>query len=340
MSENNQKTTSLTLPHDVEPEAICGEKSCHMKHIMGKSNVQIQVNGRDIIITGDTNAKRRKTKAIINGLVTTNRNGGMINNDLIDKLMVPQASDAAANNNANGASDTFGKAAAGIKPVSARNAAQAAYFESLENKTLVFGVGPAGTGKTYLAVAAAVSAFKAKKVDKIILCRPAVESGERLGFLPGDMTQKIDPYLRPLYDALDELLGIKAVKEMLESRKIEIAPLAFMRGRTLNKSFVILDEAQNATDEQTKMFLTRIGIGSKAVLSGDITQIDLVPKSNSGLEKAMRAAKDSPLVAIHHFTSKDIVRAPIVQDIIQGYERIEEERRNNVQAPANKPEIN
>jgi phosphate starvation-inducible PhoH-like protein len=204
--------------------------------------------------------------------------------------------------------------------VRARGANQTEYLANVRNHDLTFGIGPAGTGKTYLAVACAVEALQTDKVRRIILVRPAVEAGERLGFLPGDLSQKVDPYLRPMYDALYEMMGFERVAKMLERNVIEVAPLAFMRGRSLNDSFVILDEAQNTTNEQMKMFLTRIGFGSKAVVTGDITQVDLPNAKQSGLRTVIDILRGVRGIAFTMFTSKDVVRHPLVQRIVQAYE--------------------
>ena len=206
------------------------------------------------------------------------------------------------------------------KTVEPRTEAQKDYVRSLFANELAFGIGPAGTGKTYLAVASAVDAFERDLVERIILTRPAVEAGERLGFLPGDLTQKIDPYLRPLYDALYDLMGAERVAKLYEKRAIEIAPLAFMRGRTLNHAFVILDEAQNTTPEQMKMFLTRIGIGARAVVTGDVTQIDLPKGQKSGLKEALDVLHDVRGIAFTHFRKEDVVRHPLVARIVEAYE--------------------
>jgi phosphate starvation-inducible PhoH-like protein len=202
-----------------------------------------------------------------------------------------------------------------------RTPRQVAYLKAIQEHDITFGIGPAGTGKTYLAVASAVDAFERDLVERIILTRPAVEAGERLGFLPGDLTQKIDPYLRPLYDALYDLMGADRVAKLYEKRAIEIAPLAFMRGRTLNHAFVILDEAQNTTPEQMKMFLTRIGIGAKAVVTGDITQIDLPKGHKSGLKEAMDVLDNVRGLAFTHFKKEDVVRHPLVARIVEAYEK-------------------
>lgn len=202
-----------------------------------------------------------------------------------------------------------------------RTPRQVDYLKAIQEYDITFGVGPAGTGKTYLAVASAVDAFERDLVQRIILTRPAVEAGERLGFLPGDLTQKIDPYLRPLYDALYDLMGADRVAKLYEKRAIEIAPLAFMRGRTLNHAFVILDEAQNTTPEQMKMFLTRIGIGAKAVITGDVTQIDLPKGHTSGLKEAIEVLRDVRGIAFTQFKKEDVVRHPLVARIVDAYEK-------------------
>ena len=207
------------------------------------------------------------------------------------------------------------------KPVKPKTLGQKQYVEAIRNNTITIGVGPAGTGKTYLAVAQAVNAFRAKQVNRIILTRPAVEAGEKLGFLPGDLQQKVDPYLRPLYDALFDMLGAENFQKCQERGDIEVAPLAYMRGRTLDDSFIILDEAQNTTCEQMKMFLTRLGFNSEAVVTGDITQIDLPDGKRSGLKDAIRILKNIEDIAIVKLTGRDVVRHRLVQEIIKAYER-------------------
>ncbi len=213
------------------------------------------------------------------------------------------------------------------RPVKPKTLGQKKYVEAIDKNTVTIGVGPAGTGKTYLAVAMAVKAFKAKKISRIILTRPAVEAGEKLGFLPGDLQQKIDPYLRPLYDALFDMLGSENFQKFQERGDIEVAPLAYMRGRTLDDSFIILDEAQNTTSEQMKMFLTRLGFNSKAVVTGDITQIDLPDGKKSGLKEAVKILKNVDDIAITRFNEKDVVRHRIVQNIIKAYAKYEENKK-------------
>ena len=206
------------------------------------------------------------------------------------------------------------------RPVRPKTLGQKEYLKAIQTHPITFGVGPAGTGKTYLAVAMAVKAFKSKDVERIILTRPAVEAGEKLGFLPGDLQQKVDPYLRPLYDGLFDMLGAETYERLVEKQIIEVAPLAYMRGRTLDDSFIILDEAQNTTPEQMKMFLTRMGVGSKVVVTGDVTQIDLPDRTRSGLVDALQILKNVDGIAQCYFTEKDVVRHRLVQEIIKAYE--------------------
>ena len=212
------------------------------------------------------------------------------------------------------------------KPVKPKTLGQKRYCTAIREHTITIGVGPAGTGKTYLAVAMAVTAFRAQEVNRIILTRPAVEAGEKLGFLPGDLQQKVDPYLRPLYDALFDMLGAETYQKYVERGNNEVAPLAYMRGRTLDDSFIILDEAQNTTQEQMKMFLTRLGFGSKMVITGDVTQIDLPDGRKSGLKEVMRILRDIDDIAQVRFDGRDVVRHRLVQDIIKAYEKVEERR--------------
>ncbi|MGM9593642.1 MAG: PhoH family protein [Candidatus Onthomonas sp.] len=222
------------------------------------------------------------------------------------------------------------------RPVKAKTVGQTRYVQAIQKNTITLGIGPAGTGKTYLAVAAAVAAFRAKEVNRIILTRPAVEAGERLGFLPGDLQSKVDPYLRPLYDALFEMLGAETYEKYLERGNIEVAPLAYMRGRTLDDSFIILDEAQNTSKEQMKMFLTRMGFGSKIVITGDVTQIDLPGDKVSGLKEAMRVLKGVEDIAICRLTGSDVVRHVLVQRIIQAYEADEQRQEKRKKGGADR----
>jgi len=222
------------------------------------------------------------------------------------------------------------------RPIKPKTLGQKKYADKIKDNTIVFGVGPAGTGKTYLAMAEAITAFKNNDISRIILTRPAIEAGENLGFLPGDMQQKVDPYLRPLYDALYEIMGFDQFQKNVEKGAIEVAPLAYMRGRTLDNSFIVLDEAQNTTPEQMKMFLTRIGFGSKAVITGDITQIDLPGGKRSGLIEATKILHGIEGIEIVTLTNKDVVRHPLVQKIISAYESYEQKKEKNQKTPKQK----
>ena len=215
------------------------------------------------------------------------------------------------------------------RPVRPKTLGQREYLQAIKQNAITFGVGPAGTGKTYLAIAMAVKAFKSKEVSRIILTRPAVEAGEKLGFLPGDLQNKVDPYLRPLYDGLFDMLGAESFQKLLEKQTIELAPLAYMRGRTLDDAFIILDEAQNTSREQMKMFLTRMGTGSKVVVTGDVTQIDLPDRSRSGLLDALNVLKNVEGIARVYFTEKDVVRHRLVQEIVKAYDRAARQHRNS-----------
>lgn len=286
--------------------------------IQREYNVVILGRGEDIKITGDEEGVFNAAEAI-KGLITLLGKGEQINEQTIRYVfsLVREGRQYELQNMTDGGIcvTISGKV---VKP---KTLGQKRYVDSIRKNTIVLGVGPAGTGKTYLAVAMAVKAFKAHEVEKIILTRPAVEAGEKLGFLPGDLQNKVDPYLRPLYDALFEMLGPESFARQQERGCIEVAPLAYMRGRTLDDAFIILDEAQNTTHEQMKMFLTRLGFNSKIVITGDITQIDLPDQRKSGLLQAMNILKDIDGIAINRFSDKDVVRHKLVQDIILAYEK-------------------
>ncbi len=297
---------------------IFGSFDINQKIIEKACEVSIFFRDSGLLVKGD-DANVDKAVRTINSLISLARKGEEINEVKIYYCidMVSQ-----------GDEQTFTKLADDIicitskgKPIKPKTIGQKSYHKLMESKTITFGVGPAGTGKTYLAVAMAVKAFKSGSVQRIILTRPAVEAGEKLGFLPGDLQQKVDPYLRPLYDALFDMLGSETYLKLLEKGSIEVAPLAYMRGRTLDDSYIILDEAQNTTPEQMKMFLTRLGFNSKMVITGDITQIDLPDGKKSGLKEATRILRNIDDIGIQRFSEKDVVRHKLVQDIVKAYEK-------------------
>ena len=291
----------------------------NIKRIEKRYDVAITSHGSQIKIKGEVD-NVISAKRTVDGLITMINKGEQITDQNIDYVasLVEDGEDSKIEDITD--ADCICITSKG-KPVKPKTLGQKQYIEAIKNNTITIGVGPAGTGKTYLAVALAVNAFRAKQVNRIILTRPAVEAGERLGFLPGDLQQKIDPYLRPLYDALFDMLGAENFQKCQERGDIEVAPLAYMRGRTLDDSFIILDEAQNTTCEQMKMFLTRLGFNSKAVVTGDITQIDLPDGKKSGLRDAVRILKNIDDIAISRLTGKDVVRHRLVQEIIKAYER-------------------
>ena len=286
--------------------------------------VSIISRGSDLKIVGDAENVSFAVRAV-NALLTLINKGETLSDQNV-RYAIGLVKEGNDDKLAKMATDTVCITAKG-KPIKAKTIGQKKYCEAINKNTITFGVGPAGTGKTYLAVALAVTAFRAKQVDKIILTRPAVEAGEKLGFLPGDLQSKVDPYLRPLYDALFDMLGAENFQKYQERGSIEVAPLAYMRGRTLDDSFIILDEAQNTTPEQMKMFLTRLGFNSKMVVTGDITQIDLPAGKKSGLTKVMRILKNVDDIEICKFTQKDVVRHRLVQEIIKAYEKYENDER-------------
>ena len=300
---------------------LCGQFDEHLKQIEARIGVEIFCRGNLFTIQGPQRAARATRRLLIN-LYDLAEND-VLTPDLINLHL--QDSGIAELGELTGEVDPGDDVAIKTRrgTVRGRGPNQKSYLKNISRHAINFGVGPAGTGKTYLAVACAVDALQDDRVQRIVLVRPAVEAGERLGFLPGDMAQKVDPYLRPLYDALYEMLGFERVSTLIERNVIEVAPLAFMRGRTLNDSFVICDEAQNTTREQMKMFLTRIGFGSTAVVTGDITQIDLPRKSDSGLKHALRILSEVKGVSVSYFSPRDVVRHPMVQQIVEAYEREE-----------------
>lgn len=304
--------------------SLFGNFDENIKEIEKKYSVTITSHDSEIKVKGDAEKVAAAVRTI-ECLITMINKGEQISRQNVD-----YAASLVADNEENQIEGLFNGDCVCItssgKPVKAKTLGQRRYIDAIKNNTITIGVGPAGTGKTYLAVAAAVAAFRAKLVNRIILTRPAVEAGERLGFLPGDLQQKIDPYLRPLYDALFDMLGAENFQKYVERGDIEVAPLAYMRGRTLDDSFIILDEAQNTTSEQMKMFLTRLGFNSKAVVTGDITQIDLPDGKKSGLKDAVRILKGIDDIAICRLSEKDVVRHRLVQEIIKAYERSAEKK--------------
>lgn len=296
----------------------------NIKLIEKELQVSVIIRGSEMKIQGDEENADRARRVITNLLYMINK-GEALNEQNI-RYVISLVKDGNDDKLSTMSSDVVCISAKG-KPIKAKTLGQKKYLEAIKNNTVVIGVGPAGTGKTYLAVAMAVAAFRAKEVNRIILTRPAVEAGEKLGFLPGDLQQKVDPYLRPLYDALFDMLGPENFQKYQERGNIEVAPLAYMRGRTLDDSFIILDEAQNTTPEQMKMFLTRLGFGSKIVVTGDITQIDLPDGKKSGLVEVIKILKNLDDIQTVKFSEKDVVRHKLVQDIIKAYEKYEEVKR-------------
>ena len=290
----------------------------NIKELQKEYGVTILSRGTDIKVSGDAEGVYNACKAI-DALLSLVEKGEVINDQRV-RYVMDLVRDGSSEQVAKIAGEVICITAKG-RPLKPKTLGQKKYVESIRTNTVTLGIGPAGTGKTYLAVAMAVQAFKAHEINRIILTRPAVEAGEKLGFLPGDLQNKVDPYLRPLYDALFDMLGAETFQKYQEKGNIEVAPLAYMRGRTLDDSFIILDEAQNTTPEQMKMFLTRLGFNSKAVITGDITQIDLPDSKKSGLIEAQRVLREVEDIAIVTFTEKDVVRHKIVQDIIKAYER-------------------
>ena len=306
----------ITVP-EAAAATLFGAYDENLKHFESVLKVRIRTQGHELVVDGD-NGGADKLEQVVRQLSSLMREGFKVSNADVKTAAELVARDASVD-----LQEHFQKGSlspGGKRRVAPKTINQRRYLEAIEGNDIVFGVGPAGTGKTYLAMAQAVSYLVNKKVSRIILARPAVEAGEKLGFLPGDLTEKVNPYLRPLYDALYDMLDVERVQRFLERGTIEIAPIAFMRGRTLNDSFVILDEAQNTTSEQMKMFLTRLGFGSKAVITGDITQIDLPTGRPSGLVEAIRVVGDIEGISFVHFDDQDVVRHKLVQQIVKAYE--------------------
>src|ERR1051325_2327491 len=316
MGDNPPVLKKVTLPEE-GIRALFGPYDENIKYLENLIGVRVTLRGSDLMIEGNE-ADVQVVEKVLEDFADLFEEGRRMSNDELKSAFKQIAEDRAYT-----LRDYFTRTRlnpTGKKQVTARSANQRRYIEAIEKNDIVFGIGVAGTGKTYLAVAMAVQALMQKRVNRIVLARPAVEAGEKLGFLPGDLQDKVDPYLRPLYDALFDLVDYERVTKLLEKRVIEVAPLAFMRGRTLGDSFIILDEAQNTTSEQMKMFLTRIGFGSKAVITGDVTQVDLPTGTRSGLIEEERILSQLEGIEFVYFTDKDVVRHKLVQMIIRAYE--------------------
>ena len=309
---------TITMNGTEQLRAVFGEFDRNINLIQKAFSVTIFARGGEVKITGDDEISVAKAEKAVKTLCESFTRGEAIEEQTV-RYAIAMVNDGAENEIASISGDCVCVSYSG-KPIKPKTVGQKKYCDMIRKNTITFGVGPAGTGKTYLAVALAVTAFKQKQVQRIILTRPAVEAGEKLGFLPGDLQNKVDPYLRPLYDALFEMFGQEAFARLSEHGAIEVAPLAYMRGRTLDDSFIILDEAQNTTREQMKMFLTRLGFNSKMVITGDITQIDLPEAKKSGLIEALKVLRNVEDIAQNRFTEKDVVRHKLVQDIVRAYD--------------------
>ena len=324
---------SINIERMEEAVSLFGALDENIRRVEREFDVTIVSRDGELKITGDGEKVRWGVQAV-QGLLTLSGRGEELNEQTVRYVLSLVRAGRPEE------IESFGRdvlcVTAKGKPVKAKTVGQTRYVQAIQKNTITLGIGPAGTGKTYLAVAAAVAAFRAKEVNRIILTRPAVEAGERLGFLPGDLQSKVDPYLRPLYDALFEMLGAETYEKYLERGNIEVAPLAYMRGRTLDDSFIILDEAQNTSKEQMKMFLTRMGFGSKIVITGDVTQIDLPGDKVSGLKEAMRVLKGVEDIAICRLTGSDVVRHVLVQRIIQAYEADEQRQEKRKKGGADR----
>lgn len=326
--------TEMTLNVPVEHMAnVFGQFDSYIKKIERALNVTIVIRDGTMKFLGE-DANIKSAANVFSKLIELSRRGNAIteqNVDYILSLCETSEEDAVLEIDRENICHTI----AG-KPVKPKTLGQQNYVKEIRDKMIVFGIGPAGTGKTYLAMAMAITAFKNEEVGRIILTRPAIEAGEKLGFLPGDLQSKIDPYLRPLYDALYQIMGAESFQRNMEKGLIEVAPLAYMRGRTLDNAFIILDEAQNTTPAQMKMFLTRIGFGSKVVITGDTTQKDLAPGTKSGLDVALRVLRKVDEIAICKLTSNDVVRHPLVQKIVQAYDAYEKKSGDDKKTAAAK----
>ena len=320
MSQLVQRDFSLEPEDNIRLANVCGPLDEHIRQIELRLGVEIDHRGSTFRVIGDELTARAGEK-VLRALYAAAEHE-TLNGQIINLHLAESGIDALADQAAESTQEVVIKVKRGV--IKGRGPNQARYLHAITSHDINFGVGPAGTGKTYLAVASAIEALENNRVQRVLLVRPAVEAGEKLGFLPGDLSQKIDPYLRPLYDALYEMVGFEKVAKLIERNVIEIAPLAYMRGRTLNDSYVILDEAQNTTVEQMKMFLTRIGFGSVAVITGDVSQVDLPRHIRSGLRHAVEVLRGVDGISFTFFTSRDVVRHPIVARIVRAYEAFEQ----------------
>jgi len=324
MSELHQRDFTLDPQDNARLANLCGPFDEHLRQIELRLGVEINHRGHLFQVIGEdvtTRAADKVLHALYQATAAEALTGAKVNLHLAESGI-----DAIGDASIEGIQEVVIRVKRGV--IKGRGPNQARYLHAIASHDINFGVGPAGTGKTYLAVASAVEALEANRVQRLLLVRPAVEAGEKLGFLPGDLSQKIDPYLRPLYDALYEMLGFEKVAKLIERNVIEIAPLAYMRGRTLNDSYVILDEAQNTTVEQMKMFLTRIGFGTVAVITGDVTQVDLPRQTRSGLRQAIEVLRGVDGISFTFFTSRDVVRHALVAKIVRAYEAFEQKEQD------------
>ena len=305
---------------------VFGQFDKNIRKVEKAFDVTYVYRGEELIITGNE-ANVDKAIRVINDIYSIAKKGSTITEQNVDySIDLVRKNSPQEANELEDKNDIICHTIAG-RPIRPKTFGQKNYVDAIDNNMIIFGTGPAGTGKTYLAMAKAIKAFKKGEVERIILTRPAIEAGEKLGFLPGDLQSKIDPYLRPLYDALYEIMGAEQFQKNLEKELIEVAPLAYMRGRTLDNAFIVLDEAQNTTESQMKMFLTRIGFGSKAIITGDQSQKDLANSTASGLDTALKVIKNIEGIAVCKLTSKDVVRHPLVQKIVEAYEKYDNSNR-------------
>ncbi|MEY2691113.1 MAG: hypothetical protein RLZ80_380 [Actinomycetota bacterium] len=319
--------TLITVPTAIPMVALVGPADKNLREIESAfPNVSMTVRGNEIALRGDVE-ECDKVEQLVTELLVVLRSGQDINPEVIKRSISMLKSNPQKHPAEVLSLNIVSNRGRTIRP---KTANQKAYVEAIAENTITFGIGPAGTGKTYLAMAKAVAALQAREINRIILTRPAVEAGEHLGFLPGTLTEKIDPYLRPLFDALHDMLDQDAIPKLMQSGVIEVAPLAYMRGRTLNDSFIILDEAQNTTPEQMKMFLTRLGFGSKMVITGDVTQVDLPGGKNSGLATIRKILDGVDDIAFLDLTAEDVVRHRLISDIVSAYEAYDEQREKNL----------